>query len=373
MDTLVRDLTVLIDKHLSSVEDIFLNNVYKENSKNIKVSVRLNDWRSTLYHLQRWRYQEFIIEQAYYGACQCGDYNLMQLFNPNTTLYKESVKHLAKYKHYDLIDTLLPSINNLTINIKYLILRGLIAANEIDVIKNEKYADVHELVYVRAFWNDAGKCIQTAVKYNRTEILDFFIRKCNGSLPTVHQRHIMIGKIKGSQEISIDEISLFPNITTNIDLFIKYNRFDLAEQLIDSVFEKKLKYAVGLIKADRRDLLDKLLIRQEGVDLNTHNKFLTRLYIETNDLQHFKSYYQLKLIPHNQMVLHAIHSSAVDVLKYLIDMNKPVHIFCDTLIKDPRIVDIIKEYNNIKIEKVSMFENYNRAAGYNLIADSLPT
>lgn len=377
MDTLVGDLRFLLDQHFSTIEDIFINNVSRINTKNVKVSVRLGDWKSTLYHLQRWRYQEFIFEQAYYGACQRGDYELMQLFDYDFTMkgknsikIKVSLKHLAKYRHYELIDTkILPKFGIRGV-LQFPILQGLIAANEFDIIKSGKYVEINSN-NLQQYHSGVGGCIRTALKYNRKEILDFFESIGGDALIQEHGYNVVIGTIKGSQPINITDIKQYiDDLDFALDLLIKSHRFDLAEELAGSDFDRRLRYAVGLVKADRHDLLKKLL-KLECVDSKRYNTFLTRLYLEIDDLNHFKICHKRSSIDYEQLVVYAINCSSLNVLKYLFEIDKDKDHCYNGLgpIKDPKIIDLIIEKRNKgnRFFGTHFFIENNLRQGYNLI------
>lgn len=79
MDTLPQDLTKLLNQHLTSVEDVFINNQTRNKHKNIKTAVQSIDWESMMYFLQRYEYQDQILTECYLAAHRCGHSEIMNL------------------------------------------------------------------------------------------------------------------------------------------------------------------------------------------------------------------------------------------------------------------------------------------------------
>lgn len=130
MNTLIVDLKDLLENHLSTLEDIFLNHEVHSKPKNVKVAVRTGDWKGALYYLQRYEYQKFIKMQVYYGACQAGHVALMKRFEIDENTKTEGLKYLAKGGHYQLIDQSLQHINY-----RKLILEGIVVSGNTEKIK----------------------------------------------------------------------------------------------------------------------------------------------------------------------------------------------------------------------------------------------
>lgn len=375
MDTLVSDLHFLLDQHFSTIEDIFINNVHRVNSKNVKVSVRLGDWKSILYHLQRWRYQSFIRRKACYGACQRGDYELMKLFWPHlhTDNITEIFRHLAKYKHYSIIemfdfrkyskDLEFPFYVNY--DHLYYLVDGLIAGDDIETIKSMKYVEI-DRHFLDCNSDHISMLVETIYKYNRMEILKYFLSINPKFLHIHHNENIIIGKIKSFHNLTSDDIGETPKSRNVFNTLVKYNHFELSKPWIRSDFERIVVYAVGLIKAGKHDLLEQLAN-------NSCNGLLLklRLSIEFDDLENFKNYYGLNLILFKDMVECAIRCSSLTILRYLFDVNKSDDIVLNSLIKDPRIVDMLVEQSNkgrrvIAIESKG-FKYVHALRGYDLI------
>lgn len=97
MNTLISDLKNLLDNHLTTVEGVFINYEDHCKPKNIKLAVRINDWRGILYFLQRYEYQTSVLIEAYLEAQQLGDRKLMEL------LYPQKIKdpEYLRVKNYD--------------------------------------------------------------------------------------------------------------------------------------------------------------------------------------------------------------------------------------------------------------------------------
>lgn len=68
MDTLVLDLQCLISNHLTIVEDVLVKYCNHYELKNIETVVRVSDWRSILYYLQRYGYRAHILKTIYLMA-----------------------------------------------------------------------------------------------------------------------------------------------------------------------------------------------------------------------------------------------------------------------------------------------------------------
>ena len=90
MNTLPQDLCGLIDCHLTSVDDIFINYCNHGEFRNIKVAAKAGNWRSVLYFLQRYEYQHPTLIGWYIGACQNGDCKLVNLIRMRYDLNTES-------------------------------------------------------------------------------------------------------------------------------------------------------------------------------------------------------------------------------------------------------------------------------------------
>lgn len=388
MNTLIPDLKLLLENHLTTVEDVFLNHQTKCNTKNIKRAVRTGDWKSTIYYLQRRRYQTNTYRNAYYGACQKGDLELMKLFDPDDKVVM-GFKHLAKYRHYDLIDHLL--ITNSSFLCKFAILTGLIIGDDLETIKSCKYIDLRR--YSNIFENVAITLVNRIYKYNRMEILEYINSKIPGVSNTpVFQRHEVLGRAKNGQQLDLQEVEFaFDGKITDYEIKVltECGHYDIVEGVIASLEEncrargglqllvyhsnhfdyKRASYITSLLKVGRRDLVEIYISRYP----NKINVIMLTVAIYTDDLDLFTKHYEDGLISFHDMIVKAVDSSSCRVLKTILNLNKKEDIKLNILVRDPRVVDILKEQltSGRKIIPGPDFSKYNRKYGFNLILDIL--
>lgn len=389
MNTLITDLKLLIENHLTIVEDNFLNYVVNTKTKNIKHAVRENNWKSILYYLQRYRYQKNICQQAFHGACQQGNLKLMNLFRPDGNLIS-GARHLAKYKHYDLIDSLL--VNNRLAYHRLQILQGLIASNDLETIKSGKYIDFNRNPII--IGNFIASYAYLIYKYNRIEILEYINSKIPGIFDQRYcQSHIVMGKAKGNQDLDLaevksafDETNPFPNNT--IKILTESGYHDIVERMIASIeyehyknefktvifhpdyFDsKRALYIINLFKIGRNDLAEKYILKYH------HRKdiIMMMVAIGMDDLDLFNKHYEDGLVSFYSMVQKAIDNSAYRVLQIILDLHKNEDIKLEVLVSDPRVVDILKQEltNGRKIKPYPNFFAASKEYGYNLIFDIL--
>lgn len=98
MNSLIADLKNVLNNHLTTVEDVFINHQDHCKLKNIRMVVRMNDWKGILYFLQRYEYQTSIILEIYSEARLIGDKKLMNTLYPK---YLECIKY--KRENYNIL------------------------------------------------------------------------------------------------------------------------------------------------------------------------------------------------------------------------------------------------------------------------------
>lgn len=386
MNTLITDLSLLIDKHLTTIEDVFLNNQTSIKTKNIKHAVCCGDWKSILYYLQRYRYQANIRQQACKGACQKGDLKLIRLFNIGSN-FTVSFRILAKYKHYDLIDLFLA--NNMLAFPRLQVIEGLIISNDLDTIKSGKYLDFNRnpniIDHVVASW------VCQIYKHDRMEILEYINSKIPGIFDAQYcQRAIIQGKAKHNQKLDLPEVKLALDgklTSYEIKTLTECGYYDIVEDMISSIEHdslignnpfrfhsnyfnsKRALYIVNLIKNWRNDLVEKYILKHH------HMKDIIMLMvaIRMDDVDLFTKHYEAGLVSFWDMVQKAVDSSSYRVLRIILDLYKNEDIKLEVLVSDPRVVDILKEQlaNGRKIETYQNFIRDSKNHGYDLILNVL--
>lgn len=380
MNTLITDLCLLIDKHLTVIEDNFLNKKFNQKTKNIKHAVRDGDWKSTLYYLQRYEYQQSIIWQAYYGACQRGDECLINLFlffcdeaknvRRSNVRLAQGLAYLAKYKHYQLFNKLKSDDAYEEFSIMF----GLIAANDLDAIK--KYIDFTECAagstvsgYI------VGKCIQTLFKINNPDMIEY-VRSIRPHLfeGAYHQRYIILGKASGLQPLTYDEVkSVFGSgiCRSDVHWLTKFGYYDIVEKFVldENISSNELKssYVVGLLTKNKSDLVDSFL--NKIMDDEDRSIIMILVAAEMDDVDLFKKYYSERFSRLTNKIVDIITTKAsFKICKYLADEN----IIGDTFgtinsFEDPKFARLI--LTSFKAVRVSIFLPMNcNANGYNIVA-----
>ena len=172
MNTLVNDLKILIDKHLSTIEDLFINNQTYEQIKTIKKAIKRLNWKWILYFLQR--YQRSILEEAY-NAAQCVENKeLMDIFESmfgqkkciNWNRYKK-FEYLAKTGQYDKLDQMKIISEQ---GSKLRILSGLVICGDLETIKSNRYGNL--ILTIKNFATQ-HLVLYKIYKHNRLNILEY--------------------------------------------------------------------------------------------------------------------------------------------------------------------------------------------------------
>lgn len=332
MNTLIFDLRNLVDNHLSLLEDLFLNYQNHSKPKNVKISIRMKNWKSMLYYIQRYEYQTSILVDAYAGACQLGDRNLMERLYPHKVFDPKNfklkmLKHLARGGCYDLIDGL---IDNLKCKHTHFckqhmdILVGLVARGDLEMIKSNKYfccGIIDMLVFICKVY-----------KYNHKEIIDYC--KC--------ERLDVLYRVE-TKTITDKDIKLIKKYDgtiyyrTILNILIKNKDTDLINKL--GYDRSSYYFADKLIASRWLEELEPMLENKSG------NAIIRNAAIKNDNLElYIKTYRSTTWSPYDIMLI--LQSGAYMILEYVLK-TYPVNIGAASLppvINDPRIARMVVDY-----------------------------
>lgn len=362
MNTLPNDLHRLINKHLSSVDDLFLFD-HQQNSqpKNIIKAVVDKNWRWVLYYLQRYQHQTYIYGQAFLGACELGDVELMERFyinNGSHEWYRDGAFYLTKGRHYDLFDSyvsngtiILTSLVHVGIN------HGLSMNSDLETILATKYGCID--LFMMAYYNQ---------KYNRYNEME-------DTNEELYLYESLLGKIAGRRPVSIYEIENALQIPGSgiqfsrrdhyrsdkrqkiIYKLARYGYHDVLDTIFGSRYPTKfaLKAVIhGLMKAKFFDYIDTLVSRIE-LPKNVVEYILAKCSIYTDNLEMFMKYYKAQH-KYSECIYMAIEHSLI-ILRYLLQLETKETIKnrwykCKNNVIDPRVARLLRDHKIPNLENV---------------------
>lgn len=374
MNTLIIDLLNLIDNHLTVVEDNFLNNQSNNKTKNLKTAVCVGDWKSVLYYLQYYEYQDCTIREAYYGACQLGNMKLIDLFaSMLETKPIYGLKYLAKYKHYALIDKSIIS----TQTQDFMIIEGLICGNDLEMLKSKQLVDLdkyhlhnlnnilHQYLY---------ELFELLFKYNNPEMINYVRSKPLFSINNEKvERAINIGKLRAGQLLSYEQLrtSFYNNILyfNEVDYLTRNGQYQIVEKLIDELHPssnaRKAEYVQSLINNNRMDLVEAY------VSKHRKNKIMLLVALRTDNVELFQKHYSPSdSLTIDRMLKILLERSAYKICSYLFDNNKIEVVPIVKPFKNPKLARLLVQ-RAPKIELSNNLVERCIASGFDVVADIL--
>lgn len=353
MDTLIADLKLLLENHFTVVEDNLLNNKTKTLLKNTRKSIRIGDWKTVLYFLQRYEYQVYSVMQAYYGACQKGDEQLINLFSSrfkNKPIY--GLRHLAKYKHYKILNKLKTSDPSED----FVILDGLICGNDLETLKSKELIDLDKYqneIVVGDNTYRLYECIELLFKHNNPEMIDYVRSKF---LPIfnsgVVDRYIMRGKIQGHQVLNYDVLKqcvMNKFYMSDVYCLTKFGHYEIVERLIDEFYPNDdnyiAQYVQTLMMNNRTDLVESYFTKHLRDVMRDVIMLLVAL--RTNNLELFEKHYTSKIYLSIERITElAIEYSAYNIVWYLFSNKKfdANLVSIKYSIRDPRLARLLIQH-----------------------------
>lgn len=316
MNTLILDLTDLINNHLTTLEDIFLNHQNHDQTKNIKKAVVKQDWKAILYFFQRYEYAGHMYYEAYKGACELGKVDLMKLFILNTEPADwswETKKYLAKGRHYELLDQ-----QDFDKKEYCPILEGLVLADDLEMIISNKYGTIQDHICNM----HAGKILYKATKHNRSKILNFLAHHIN-----LTKQDLLEGWIKRGEQITMNDLEDIEIGIYMIHDLAQYGHYDLIEELVlnskDGVLTPS-SYIEGLVEGGWYDQLNRYLakidrsrIREADIRI-----MLVDASLLVDNLELFIENYNPEDQYYSILVMKVVEHCCFKILKYLLEISK---------------------------------------------------
>lgn len=363
MNTLILDLIHLVDKHLSTTEDVLINfQTHQKIIDNPYRSVKHKDWKTMLYHLHRDEYQKNILKELYFGACRIGDTYMMDLFCRSKSWKDEGTAYLAKGSHYKLIDSdcnKMQCLNYLAAHGQYElldqtlldlglsiddhrtaihILYGLVKANDLEMIKSRKYGTIsYENTVLNYVYYIIGK-------YDLREILDYFESQCPG-ITVENQRMIVRGKIKSRSVITEDDLNIMINNNSLESIPIEELTINGYHELARSVIlkhpipELTKEYVRGIVLANLTQYYD---------DLNLDPVAALDASIEIDNIELFKKFYNPASFNYSITILDVMAYRSPQILEHLFTIDTTSEIKKEDsiywglpVIEDPRIARML--------------------------------
>lgn len=333
MNTLVGDLKTLIDKHLSTTEDLFINNQIYNELKTLKKAIKTLNWKSILYFLHR--YQKSILGEAY-SVARCVDNDeLAKIFESmsGTKVHVwnryEKFEYLAKTGQYDKLDQM-KVVSSHGAGIK--ILSGLVIRGDLETIKSGRYGNL--LIRTNNIVTQ-GRIIYKIYKHNRTEILEYI--KNNGIIidPNTNLR----AKLMAKQTISAEDAASL-NISSGHYVIMELTRsnyHNYVEQLIlnnpDSI-DVILAYIEGLISGNWIDKLEQF-IANTTFDQQTIINTIVKTSIKYDKVELFKRY-----ISNLKLERCSLSNNSFNILTWIVDAKMQINLDVEYIV-DPRMIKML--------------------------------
>lgn len=343
MNTLIGDLVVIINNHLTIVEDfLFLKPIdfpkelitseineqfYMSISKNkwLAGAVKEENWPWILYYVQRHQYCTSILSSLYCAACRFGNKKLMKLFysyyKGGTDWKIYSIGDLAVGRQYDLLDQHLIDIGSVKITrLQHTIAEGLVINNELEIIKSGKYGSIN--------LNDH---LDLIIKYKHTELRKTF-NEVGGNSYSNALAKIQVG------ELNYQELFDMLRFNTTWFLLFKHGHYDFIDEIADKFYSQE--FTDGLITSEHLHLLDKYI--NNGI---VDTDFIVDPAIEIDNVELFKKYFVNTPDNYADAIRLAVDYSACGVLKYLLELDSNACIDFRTefgcKLEDPRIAQML--------------------------------
>lgn len=97
MNTLPQDLTRLIDNHFTAIDDVFINRQFHNECRNIKMAVRMENWKDILYFLQRYEYQDRTLLDCCSAAHRFGNSKIFNIMIGRYECCSKTIWSTMKY------------------------------------------------------------------------------------------------------------------------------------------------------------------------------------------------------------------------------------------------------------------------------------
>ena len=361
MNTLVDDLRTLVNKHLSSIEDVFVNNRTFDELKTIKKAIKNLNWKWILYFLQR--YQRSILRQAYMISFSIENSELIKYFEPMFTekerrwlpCYYNRLKYITKSGQYDKLDQLrlLPVHKNFDEAMSKLhILKGLIIRNDLKTIKSNRYGDlvINGVANLRSV-------VFKIFKHGRFEILDYIENK--GIV--ISDDYLLIAKLEYGHVISKTDVDMLgPGMNACADedvvkALAESNYYEYAEELVEKDQPLVLTYIDGLVFRKRFDALE-IFKSKTNIDKQEIALAIVQASFIHDNLELF-----IKYIYNCNLEVFLLSNNSFKILAYIIDTKMCIKLNIE-YISDPRIIKML--YAFVENGGVIVIENYNDAPPY---------
>lgn len=294
MNGLVLDLVDLLRQHLTTVEDIFIVGTDDCLTKNIKVAVRTRNWKSILYYLQRYDYNDKVVLKMYCAACESGyiDWMGWSLFMRDNMFlpipYEEpfrhlraryTIKYLAKGSHYGLLDSYIKTIDSKLddydrFKLASSVAEGLIINGDID-----NHSLVYKYYIDKSIYEEVG-CTYKIFKHQRIKLMEYELpwATCVRGLLRAGRYSILDENgwnlIKGNSQL----IYLLYRYGSDDDLS-SYELFNKNYINTDSL--------KGMIDSGRIERVKKCLSEQPNLD----KMVISRAIVETDNVDLFRYYF----------------------------------------------------------------------------------
>lgn len=365
MNTLISDLQGILNKQFTILHDVFLNNTYHEELKDIKLATKTKNWKWISYFLDRYEYDVYVLEKLQLGASQIGDAKMIEMFNSCgdcSSIEPKCFKYLAAGRHYDLIDLYIKNSKNDGGISREFLFRGLIIADDLETIKSGRYCNLDNIPPPSAYY--------IIGKYNRNNILTFFKERFKYNHDMDYQ--YILGQIRGGfySETNNDIINRtedeLQHMMNALAMHRKYDQICkqiLAKYPIDAVL--MVKYIEVSIKCGYLEVID---------EYNTLDIRYPILYAAT-ELDHLDLFIKYRNgTVHNlsRLILEACELGAIKILLYLLNLDESINMqLCGyVIIRDPRVARILKN-SKLRILCLRDFVDIAYMYGYDKIAKIL--
>lgn len=359
MDTLFSDLRFLVDKHLSAIEDVFINNnqVYIK-PKNIKRAVKNRDWRWILYFLQRYRYQQSVVSEAYCAAIGYKYEDLQKVLKLESPIEYDFIYSLAKGGYYKELDDLA----NTTAYNKYAVLSGLIAANDIDTIKSNRYKHPKDLSTSMIAKKSKTQRIEIFEHYRQLGAFRFCIDKIEYKI--IHGAQI------DEQDIDLNRYP-YPSREYVIVGLIKRGYTELIEKIVyqrDNIHEK-LGFLEGLVLTHQYDKVDEFFSKS-GCQYDPIRSTICKAAVEIDNLQLFIRFFD----PNEEHFFDdAVRYDSYSIVKHILEHypRTDLQVYDSTIVGDPKIAELLVKHNiNFKLNPRE-YEKYKFNVCYDILTKYL--
>lgn len=319
MNTLPQDLTRLLNQHLTTVEDVFINHQDHNQSKNIKMAITSGNFKAVMYFLQL-----RLLNDICLLTFRTNNNELMDLFGKRYDLdfYKMLKSHPyldrhAEYKNTERYDT----IRNIKTNwgIRHCYARWVLV----------EFAQVPHIITNLSNEKDFNVVMNSMTDYLVDNGRNYHVIRCWAAI---------LALLKRDNELKE---------------FIK-----IQHQLV-----------VGLI-------LDKSYL---DFHIQTINNMILSAFARTDNLELFVEFFELlgSNVDMNNILADAFHFGSCKVVKYILEVHNPkVYIYhwgSNGPISDPRIARMIVNHKGLLISGLSDLIDSCEIQHYNVVTKILST